>query len=96
MHAKYEVSISYGSKVMAKIKVFFHRVTDRQTESQTHRQDKKLDAPEFHPRGHKKKLHVHVVVQLPLRNVLLQCNLAEFYEKIYAPFVCFFFKIKHM
>ena len=50
MHANYRVSISYGSKVMAKVKVFFatESQTDGQTESQTARQDKKLDAPEFH------------------------------------------------
>ena len=34
MHAKYEVSISYGSKVMAKVKVD-NRQTDRQTNRQT-------------------------------------------------------------
>ena len=32
IHTKYEVSISYCSKVMAKVKVFCHRVTDRHTE----------------------------------------------------------------
>ena len=35
MHAKYEVSISYGSKVIAKVKV-----DNRQTDKQTDRQDK--------------------------------------------------------
>ena len=33
MHAKYEVSISYGSKLIAKVKV--DRQTDRQTNKQT-------------------------------------------------------------
>ena len=36
MHAKYEVSISYGSKVIAKVKVD-NRQTDRQTNKQTNR-----------------------------------------------------------
>ena len=44
MHAKYEVSISYGSKVIAKVKDFCHRVTDSQT-------GQKLDAPKFHSGG---------------------------------------------
>ena len=35
MHAKYEVSISYGSKVIAKVKV-----DNIQTDRQTNRQDK--------------------------------------------------------
>ena len=35
MHAKHEVSISYGSKVIAKVKV-----DNRQTNKQTDRQDK--------------------------------------------------------
>ena len=35
MHAKYEVSISYGSKVIAKVKV-----DNRQTHRQTDKQDK--------------------------------------------------------
>ena len=55
MLAKYEVSISYGSKVMAKVKGFFlatESQTDRQTESQT---GQKLDAPEFHS-GHIKMI----------------------------------------
>ena len=34
MHAKYEVPISYGSKVMAKVKVD-NKQTDRQTDRQT-------------------------------------------------------------
>ena len=36
MHAKYEVSISYGSKVIAKVKVD-NRETDKQTDRQTDR-----------------------------------------------------------
>ena len=39
MHAKYEVSISYGSKVIAKVKVD-NRQTDKQTDKQTDREDK--------------------------------------------------------
>ena len=39
MHAKYEVSISYGSKVIAKVKVD-NRQIDKQTDKQTDRQDK--------------------------------------------------------
>ena len=42
MHAKYQVSISYGSKVIAKVKVDKQKVdnTDKQTDKQTNRQDK--------------------------------------------------------
>ena len=39
MHAKYEVSTSNGSKVIANVKVD-NRQTDRQTNRQTNRQDK--------------------------------------------------------
>ena len=39
MHAKYEVSISYGSKVIAKVKVD-NRQTDKQTDKQTDRTKK--------------------------------------------------------
>ena len=39
MHAKYEVSISHGSKVIAKVKVD-NTQTDKQTDKQTNRQDK--------------------------------------------------------
>ena len=43
MHAKYEVSISYGSKVMAKVKVFL---------PQSHRQTgQKVCTPEFYSGG---------------------------------------------
>ena len=37
MHAKYKVSISYGSKVIAKVKVD-NRQTDKQTNRQTDKQ----------------------------------------------------------
>ena len=43
MHAKYEISISYGSKVIAKVKVD-NRQTNKQTDRQTDRQtDKQTD-----------------------------------------------------
>ena len=44
MHAKYEVSISYGSKVKARVKVDNRQkdLSDRQTNKQT---GKKQDAP---------------------------------------------------
>ena len=42
IHAKYEVSISYESKFMAKIKNFFLPQSERVTDS------RKLDASEFH------------------------------------------------
>ena len=52
MHGKYEVSISYSSKVIAKVKVDnrqtdkqTNRQTDRQTDKQTDRQDKKNMPP---------------------------------------------------
>ena len=48
MYVKYEVSISYDSKVMTKATGFFpsqmHRHTDRQT-------GQKLETPEFQSRG---------------------------------------------
>ena len=37
MHAKYEVSISYGSKVIKKVKVY-NIQTDKQTNRQTNKQ----------------------------------------------------------
>ena len=40
MHAKYEVSISHGSKVIAKVKVV-NRQTDKQTDRQTDKQTNK-------------------------------------------------------
>ena len=55
MHAKYEVSISYGSKVIAKVKVD-NRQTNRQTERQTDKQTgQKQYAPDHSIRGHKKE-----------------------------------------
>ena len=47
MHAKYEVSISYGSKVIAKVKVD-NRQTDKQTDRQT---GQKQYAPDHSNRG---------------------------------------------
>ena len=49
MHAKYEVSISYGSKVIAKVKVD-NRQTDKQTDRRT---GQKQYAPDHSIRGHK-------------------------------------------
>ena len=48
MHAKYEVSISYGSKVIAKVKVD-NRQTNRQTDRQTDKQDKNNMPRSFDP-----------------------------------------------
>ena len=51
MHTKYEVSISYGSKVIAKVKVD-NRQTYRQTDKQT---DRQTGQKQYHSiRGHKK------------------------------------------
>ena len=61
MHAKYEVSISYGSKVIAKVKVDNHRQTDKQTDKQTNRQKgQKQYAPDHSIRGHKKTLILYI------------------------------------
>ena len=49
MHAKYEVPISYGSKVIAKVKV-----DNRQTDRQTNRQDKNNMPPIIRSGGIKK------------------------------------------
>ena len=54
MHVKYEVSISYGSKVIAKVKVDNRqtdRQTNRQTDKQTNRQDKNNMPPIIRSRG---------------------------------------------
>ena len=48
MHAKYEVSISNGSKVIAKVKVD-NRQTDRQTNRQTNRQTDREDKNNMPP-----------------------------------------------
>ena len=66
MHAKYEVSISYGSKVIAKVKVD-NRQSDRQTNKQTNIQTnrqigQKQYAPDHSIRGHKNTkelMHCH-------------------------------------
>ena len=50
MYAKYEASISYGSKVIAKFKVD-NRQTNKQTNKQT---GQKQYAPDHSIRGHKK------------------------------------------
>ena len=55
MYAKYEVSISYGSKVMAKVKVFCHRVKDRQTGQKLYR------CPRIPFQGHKNLDHFNNV-----------------------------------
>ena len=57
MHAKYDVSISYGSKVIAKVKVD-NRQTNRQTNQQTDR-TKTLYPRSFNP-GHKNNQEVNV------------------------------------
>ena len=49
MHTKHEVSISYGSKVMANVKVD-NRKTDRQTDRQTSR-TKTICPQSFDPRA---------------------------------------------
>ena len=54
MHAKYEVSTSNGSKVIAKVKVD-NRQTNKQTDKQTDKQTgQKQYAPDHSIRGHKK------------------------------------------
>ena len=67
MHAKYEVFISYGSKVIAKVKVD-NRQTDRQTNKQTDKQTdrqkgQKQYAPDHSIRGHKKDILRSSVVE---------------------------------
>ena len=51
MHAKYEVSASNGSKVIANVKVD-NRQTNKQTDKQT---GQKQYAPDHSIRGHKNK-----------------------------------------
>ena len=86
MHTKYEVSISYGSKVLAKVKV-----DNRQTDKQTNRQDKNNMRPEK-IWAHKKTSHagkhleflwviyVHVKCESHISsqsNVISKCNIFE-------------------
>ena len=49
MHAKYEVSISYGSKVIAKVKVD-NRQTDKQTADRQTDRTKTICPRSFDPR----------------------------------------------
>ena len=66
MHAKYEVSISYGSKVIAKVKVD-NRQTDKKTDRQTDRQDKNNMPAIIRSGGIKNSLiypHVHMMEQV--------------------------------
>ena len=51
LEARYEVSISYGSKVTAKVKVD-NRQTNRQTDRQTNRTGQKQYAPDNSILGH--------------------------------------------
>ena len=70
MHAKYEVSISYGSKVIAKVKVD-NRQIDKQTDRhlQTDRQiGQKQYAPDHSVRGHKKKCFVMTSLKKKIKN----------------------------
>ena len=63
MHAKYKVSIPYGSKVIAKVKVD-NRQTDRQTDKQTNRQTgEKQYAPDHSIWGYKKHWQ-YIVAQI--------------------------------
>ena len=64
MHAKYEVSISNGSKVIAKVKVH-NTQTDKQTDRQTNRQTgQKQYAPDHSIRGHKNILQNTVLLKI--------------------------------
>ena len=54
MHAKYEVSISYGSKVIAKVKVD-NRQINKQTNKQT---GQKPYVPDHSIQGHKNKMRI--------------------------------------
>ena len=73
MHAKYEVSISNGSKVIANVKVD-NRQTNRQTDRQTNKQTgQKQYAPDHSIRGHK-KLKV-ITLLASLNSFLLESEL---------------------
>ena len=71
MHAKYEVSsISYGLKVMVKVKVFCHRVIESQTDRVTDRQTRqKLYAPNSIPGGIKGYNNFNVTIRGQSQNV---------------------------
>ena len=58
---KYEVSISYGSKVIAKVKVFSHRVKDRPKERASTDRTKTIDGPEFHSGGIKSLSSINIL-----------------------------------
>ena len=62
MHAKYEVSISYSSKIIAKVKVD-NVQTNRQTDKTSRQTDRtKAICPDHSIRGHKKYVVGHVMV----------------------------------
>ena len=73
MHAKYEVSISYGSKVIAKVKVD-NRQTNRQTDKQT---GQKQYAPDHSIRGHK---NIHNIKQVEYGKIKCKQGIAEFWN----------------
>ena len=64
MHVKYKVSISYGSKVIAKVKVD-NRQTDKQTDRQTDKQTgQKQYAPNHSIRGHKNCINIFYIYNI--------------------------------
>ena len=64
MHAKYEVSTSNGSIVIANVKVD-NRQTDRQTDRQTNKQTgQKQYAPDHSIRGHKNLIFYTLMSEL--------------------------------
>ena len=71
MHAKYEVSISYGSKVIAKVKVDNRQTdkqTNRQTDRQTDRKDKNNMPPIIRSGGIKKIMKIaHIYFKIVLK-----------------------------
>ena len=75
MHAKYEVSASNGSKVIANVKVD-NRQTDRQTNRQTNKQTgQKQYAPDHSIRGHKKSTLIKLQsCKIPLESSTIQLN----------------------
>ena len=64
MHAKYEVSLSNDSKVIAKVKVD-NRQTDKQTDKQTNKQTgQKQYAPDHLNREHKKGTRFYIIARI--------------------------------
>ena len=87
---KYEVSISYDSKVFAKVKVFLHRVTDLQSHWQTKSDGIKTRCPRFPFQWHKNYyLQFFPWIHQTIINLI---HILSFVDFIHMSWVCNSFK----